>query len=92
MLACQVEVKSDNYDFLSHNSYVNCAQPFKAKFEHFKSEDFKYCGMLSDNDFALVRQCIVNSGSLTEEELKMFVLNLNFFISELSLIPSLYSL
>jgi hypothetical protein len=72
MLACQVEVKADNYDFLSHNSYINCAQPFKAKFEHFKSEEFKYCGLLSENDFAQVKQCVINSGALTEEEIKIF--------------------
>lgn len=25
LLACQVEIKADDYDFLSHNSYINCA-------------------------------------------------------------------
>lgn len=42
---------------------------FKAKFEHFKSEEFKYCGLLSENDFEQVKQCVINSGELTEEEI-----------------------
>lgn len=46
---------------------------FKAKFEHFKSEEFKYCGLLSENDFEQVKQCVINSGELTEEEIQMFI-------------------
>lgn len=72
MLACQVEVKATDYDFLSHDSYINCAQPIKAKFEHFKSDNFKYCGLLTDSDFEQVKQCIINSGALTADEIKMF--------------------
>lgn len=72
LLACQVEIQADNYVFLSHNSYVNCAQPLKAKFDHFKGNDFKYCGMLSDSDFEQVKNNIINSGVLTEEEIKKF--------------------
>ena len=72
MLACQVEVKATDYDFLSHDSYINCAQPIKAKFEHFKHDEYKYCGLLSEQDFEQVKQCIINSGALTDEEINMF--------------------
>ena len=72
MLACQIEVKAADYDFLAHDSYVNCAQPLSAKFEHFISDEFKYCGMLSDNDVAEVQRQIIASGTLTNEEIAMF--------------------
>lgn len=68
MLACQVEVKAEDYDFLSHNSYINCAQPIKAKYEHFKNDELKYCGMLSPSLLLMVQQRIIESGLLTEEE------------------------
>ena len=45
MLACQLELKESDYDFLTHDSYVNCAQPIKANFEHFTNEELK---MLTD--------------------------------------------
>lgn len=70
--ACQVEIKANDYEFLSHDSYINCAQPLKAKFEHFKSDEYKYCGLLSDNDLMQVKKNIINSGVLTEEEINMF--------------------
>ena len=50
MLSCQVELKSDNYDFLSHDSYANCAQTIKAKLDLFVVDDMKYCGMLNEAD------------------------------------------
>ena len=72
MLACQVEVKAEDYDFLSHNSYINCAQPIKAKYEHFKNEELKYCGMLTDELLMQVRQTIIDSDLLTNEEIEQF--------------------
>ena len=72
MLACQVEVKAEDYDFLSHNSYINCAQPIKAKYEHFKNEELKYCGMLTDELLMQVRQAIIDSDLLTNEEIEQF--------------------
>ena len=72
MLACQVGLKSDGYDFLSHDSYVNCAQPIKAKGEVFMQDDLKYCGILKDSDLEQVRQMIIASGSLTNDEISIF--------------------
>ncbi|MBQ9363839.1 MAG: hypothetical protein IJT97_10555 [Bacteroidaceae bacterium] len=72
LLACQVELKAANYDFLSHDSYANCAQPIKAKFERFMIDDLKYCGILKDSDLCQVRLQIIQSGTLTAEEIAIF--------------------
>ena len=72
MLSCQVELKSDNYGFLSHDSYANCAQPIKAKFELFVVDDMKYCGILNEADLIQVQQRIIASGNLTVEEMNTF--------------------
>ena len=72
MLACQLEIKASDYDFLSHDSYINCAQPSKAAFHHFTGDDFKYCGLLSDKDLFAVQQQIIASGTLTNEEIQYF--------------------
>ena len=72
LLACQLELKEADYDFLSHDSYVNCAQPIKASFSHFQNDELKYCGLLSDTDLCNVQQQIINSGVLTKEEIVSF--------------------
>ncbi len=72
LLACQVELKGNGYDFLSHDSYANCAQPIKAKLEVFMLNDFKYCGLLTDSDLKEVQQQIINSGTLTADEISIF--------------------
>ena len=72
LLACQVELKCEDYDFLSHDSYANCAQPIKSKRELFMVDELKYCGLLKDADLLQVRQQVLSSGSLTAEEIAMF--------------------
>ena len=72
LLACQVELKCADYDFLSHDSFANCAQPIKAKTELFMVDDLKYCGLLKESDLSLVQQEIISSGSLTPEEIAKF--------------------
>ncbi|MBQ6771233.1 MAG: hypothetical protein IJP44_09700 [Bacteroidales bacterium] len=72
MLDCQVYVKSENYDFLSHDSFVNCAQPMIGNTTHFVGDEYKYCGLLDESDLVLVRQSIVESGLLTDEEIEKF--------------------
>lgn len=37
-------------EFLSHDSFANCAQPIKAKLESFMVDDMKYCGLLNETD------------------------------------------
>lgn len=72
LLACQVELKGEDYDFLSHDSYANCAQPIKAKHDRFMTDKMKYCGLLKDSDLLQVQQQIIASGSLTAEEIALF--------------------
>jgi len=72
MLSCQVELKSDTYGFLSHDSYANCAQPIKAKFDLFVVDDMKYCGLLNEADLTQVQQRIIASGNLTVDEMIIF--------------------
>lgn len=72
MLSCQVLLKSADYDFLSHDSYANCAQPIRAKFEVFTKDDRKYCGILSGTDLKIVQQRIIASGNLTVDEINTF--------------------
>jgi hypothetical protein len=72
MLSCQVTLKACDYSFLSHDSYANCAQPIRAKFEVFMSEERRYCGILNKSDLSQVQQRIIASGQLTYDEINTF--------------------
>ena len=72
MLSCQMMLKGDDYDFLSHDSYANCAQPVRAKLEAFMSEEMKYCGLLNEGDLKMVQERIIASGMLTVTEINTF--------------------
>lgn len=72
MLSCQVFLKSADYEFLSHDSYANCAQPIRAKFEVFTKAGRKYCGILNETDLKIVQQRIIASGNLTVDEINTF--------------------
>lgn len=74
MLSCQVMLKGDDYEFLSHDSYANCAQPIKAKLDSFMVDEMKYCGLLSEPDLQQVQQRIIASGTLTVDEMNTFFL------------------
>lgn len=74
MLSCQVPLNSADYEFLSHDSFANCAQPIKAKLESFMVDDMKYCGLLNENDLSQVQQRIIASGTLTVDEMNTFFL------------------
>ena len=65
-------LKGEDYDFLSHDSYANCAQPVRAKLEAFMSDEMKYCGLLNDGDLKLVQERIIASGMLTVAEINTF--------------------
>lgn len=77
MLSCQVLLKADDYDFLSHNSYANCAQPIRAKYEMFMEDKREYCGILNETDLSMVQQRIIASGNLTLDEINCFFKNKN---------------
>lgn len=70
LLSRQVQLRNERYDFLSHDSYVNCAQPLKGTAEFFSG--FKRVGQLTDEDLQLVRSEIVLSGTLTPNELRIY--------------------
>ncbi len=72
MLSCQVLLKNADYEFLSHDSFANCAQPIKAKLESFMVDNMKYCGMLNETDITQVQQRIIASGTLTVDEINTF--------------------
>ncbi len=72
LLALQVELRETDYDFLSHDSYVNFAQPIKANFSHFLNDELKYCGFLKNDDLKLVQHNIIVSGVLSTEEISLF--------------------
>ena len=72
MLSCQVLLKCADYDFLSHDSYANCAQPIRAKFEVFMEDNRRYCGVLNEADLSQVQQRIIASGMLTVDEINTF--------------------
>ena len=74
MLSCQVKLKSDDYEFFSHDSFANCAQPIKAKLDSFTVNDMKYCGLLNETDLTQVQQRIIASGTLTVDEMNTFFL------------------
>lgn len=72
MLSCQVPLKAADYDFLSHDSYANCAQPIRAKFGVFKEDERRYCGILNEADLDQVQQRIIASGALTLDEIEKY--------------------
>lgn len=72
LLERQILIKADDYNFLSHDSYINCAQPFKSEMGMFAKSSFKYKGKLKASHLDDVIQFLISSGQLTEEELKIY--------------------
>jgi hypothetical protein len=66
------KIKEADYEFLAHDSYVNCASPVKGKLSHFEGASFEYKGALNEADLTKVRDCIRQSGMLTAEELDLY--------------------
>lgn len=72
LLERQLEISDKKYSFLSHLSYVNCAQPIKLKASSLSGNEFSLVGVLEEGDLLEIRKQIVASGMLTEEEIEMF--------------------
>lgn len=70
LLSRQVQILNERYSFLSHDSYVNCAQPLKGTSDFFKG--YKRVGQLTEDDIQQVRSEVVLSGMLTANELKTY--------------------
>lgn len=72
LLERQWEISDKKYAFLSHVSYVNCAQPLKAKADVFSDGEFEHVGVLDEDDLKEIRKQIIASGMLTEEEIELY--------------------
>lgn len=72
LLERQLEISEKKYSFLSHTSYINCAQPIKLKAAIFSDRTFEHVGVLHEDDLQEVRSQIILSGMLTEEEIEDF--------------------
>jgi hypothetical protein len=72
LLQRQIELPSEKYSFLSHTSYINCAQPLKSNILYFEEGLFKLVGILDALDTKSVQTEIINSGMLTAEEIALF--------------------
>lgn len=72
MLERQLELLATDYEFLSHDSYVNCAQPLKSRLDFFAGTEYRYRGNLKDEDITKVRGYLKTSGQLTQEEIELF--------------------
>ncbi len=60
LLARQVKISASDYGFLDHDSYINCAQPWKVESVYFR--DFRQKGCLSDTD---LRKCTADNKPTT---------------------------
>ncbi len=74
LLERQLELTPENYRFLSHTSYINCAQPLKGNSTNFLNAAYKSVGALTTEDLRTVQTEVVKSGMLTAEEIEMFQL------------------
>ena len=72
MLERQLELLATDYEFLSHDSYVNCAQPLKSKLEFFASTGYRYRGSLKEEDVKTIKDFLITSGQLSQEEIELY--------------------
>lgn len=72
LLACQYILKHSRYSFLKYDSFVNCAQPHVTDGEYFSNDKYKIVDTLSQEDMQNIIDDILNSDSLTGEQIKTF--------------------
>lgn len=72
LLERQLEISDEQYSFLTHKSYINCAQPHKLSAKMFSDPSYEYVGMIEDTDLEEIRNQIKASGMLTEEEINTY--------------------
>ncbi len=72
LLALQVEILKDDYPFLDHNSYINCANPFTGPSEKLNNTEFTFKDVLKPDHLEVVIGNIKASGALTEDEMDLF--------------------
>lgn len=74
LVKLQVQIDPENYSFLDHVSYINCASPLKGQLVRFDQPGFCYKAQLEADDLARVQNNIKESGLLTEEEILLYQL------------------
>lgn len=74
LVQLQVQIDPENYSFLDHVSYINCASPLKGQLVRFDQPGFCYKAQLEADDLARVQNNIKESGLLTEEEILLYQL------------------
>ena len=74
LLQLQVQIDPENYSFLDHVSYINCASPFRGQLIRFDQAGFFYKAQLKVEDLEKVQNNIKESGLLTEEEILLYQL------------------
>ena len=72
LLERQLELNPEKYSFLSHKSYINCAQPLQGSLQTFQDSAYQNVGTLETEDLKVVQDEITKSGMLTEEEIEKF--------------------
>ncbi len=72
LLARQVLILKENYTFLDHDSYINCANPLKGESEKFKENSFEFRDSLIPSDLKKVIDNIKASGALSQDEIELF--------------------
>jgi|WetSurMetagenome_2_1015567.scaffolds.fasta_scaffold80589_2 hypothetical protein len=71
-LKLQLPIKKEDYDFLDHDSYINCANPIEGRLDKFSECDFSYKALLKDADFNKVINYVKESGVLDQDQIDMF--------------------
>ena len=71
LLDCQFPLKGDEYDFLNHDSYLNCSKIFPLDKVKIRREAHEV-GNLNDRDLSLVIDHIINSEVISMKEKKRY--------------------
>lgn len=66
----QVLIHKNDYKFLSHDSYIDCAQPYKKDASSF--EGYKIVGVLTDTDLESVRRHIIAVGTMSMKDMEFY--------------------
>jgi len=76
LLGLQVNIKGAKYNFLNHDSFVSCNNPFQYPVrdlaEWINNDMCRYVGDVDSEDLENITQTIINSGALTKKEINQY--------------------
>lgn len=72
LLALQVEISEEDYEFLNHKSYINCANPLTGSSAKLNTDEFTFKTVLKPEHLEMVINNIIASGALTQDEIDLF--------------------